>query len=910
MTALSAMSRHARPADQDSLEPLDEIEAMLGACLARPEAEWEQAVAEVCRSHPDQATALRSRFAALQRIGFADQQAAPAEDLALVKALAEREPEAAAALAEAAGVDAASIPGLAPPADRRLGACVGNRYRLLARLGQGAMGTVYHARDEDLGRDVAVKLLDAQRFADARAEARFLQEAELLAKLRHPAVVTLFDRGRSTDGELFLVMDLLEGVPMARVLQEISDGQRDGEPLRTLLGDAIAERSYVRQVVRWTADLADGLAAAHRLGILHRDVKPSNVFLCRDGRAVLLDFGIATRGGDLTAAGTVLGTPWYMAPEQALPGARLTPALDVYALCSCLYHLLAGRPPFDGEPLAVLARIAREDPPRLSGQRPDLARDLHAIVETGMARSPRDRYASAEALAADLRAFLDHRPVRARPLSAAARLWRRARRRPAMVALGAATAVILALATSVWVLHGFEVRRDRRVAKAELEARLPESLAFEGDPEQRLLECVRPEHRQFLMQLDQIVALDPDDLPPRLWRAALHLDEGEHGAAAADLDHVAATSESPYLRAVAARYRGAAHDVRGTKAIDLADLGVEPLTPADCFVAGFHELRNRHVAGFAKRAEGLLAKAADAYPPARDLHLLALLVRGDYEGDAKLFRAAIDESLRLEGFYGRATARTAAVRGAAQAAIGEYVEAIDNLQLALELRPDRHGPWQNLAVAYQKLGDLEKAEDAVERAHRIRPHFWNTAFLRAQILLARSQFALATDAAAALPETGGPGAAWKKPYLLGCIATYELLASMGGAQASDQSQGLADRALREFDLAAQQPGAEQSRIEVRRAVVRAASSGDAEQACKRLLLQASGEDDAFTLHVLARLLPAKGLSATTVESLRYFLARLAQRKAPQDPSKKTLVDDARQRLVRALAADQPDGARK
>src|SRR5690606_17470339 len=301
------------------------------ACLELPEQEWEAEIERLCARHPEDAPALRRRFAALQRAGLADSGSRQMHDLALVEDLARREPEVASALAEAAGVDPRSVPGLS--ADPRAGTLLDGRYELIARLGAGAMGVVYRGLDRELGREVAIKLLDPARFADAKAEARFLQEAELLAALRHDSVVVLYDRGRSAAGELFLVMELLDGVPLTRVL-EGRIAQTIASAAAALGVARLAETTWVRQVARWGADLADGLAAVHRAGILHRDVKPANVFVRRDGRAVLLDFGIATRGGDLTAAGTVLGTPWYMAPEQALGDDELTAALDVYGLCS------------------------------------------------------------------------------------------------------------------------------------------------------------------------------------------------------------------------------------------------------------------------------------------------------------------------------------------------------------------------------------------------------------------------------------------------------------------------------------------------------------------------------------------------------------------------------------------------
>src|SRR5690606_29711279 len=180
-------------------------------------------------------------------------------------------------------------------------------------------------------------------------------------------------------------------------------------------------------------DVAAGLGAAHAQGVYHRDVKPSNILIPTDLRAVLLDFGIAARAGDpsLTAGETALGTPCYMAPEQATGGQRSAATIDVYGLSATLYHLLTGKAPFDGDAAQVVARLQREDPLPPHVVRPDLPRDLAAIVEKGMAREPRHRYATIRELEADLRAFLAHRPVSARPLSRIARAVRRSRRHPA-----------------------------------------------------------------------------------------------------------------------------------------------------------------------------------------------------------------------------------------------------------------------------------------------------------------------------------------------------------------------------------------------------------------------------------------------------------------------------------------------
>jgi tetratricopeptide (TPR) repeat protein len=913
------MSRSFAPLPDDPDGPLDRVEELLGECLAQPEPQWEAAVEETCRANPDHADTVRRRFAALRSAGLGPSGADRAEDLRVVRDLAARVPEVAAALAEAFAVDPASLREPGAPADPRLGLTLADRYHLEQRLGAGAMGVVYRAHDRELRRAVAVKLLDPALFADPRAEVRFAQEAELLASLRHESVVAVYDRGRSDRGEPFVVMELIDGVPLTRALTALAEGHGAPAQLATALGAHLTEPSYVRQVARWGAELAEGLAAAHARGILHRDVKPSNVFVRDDGRAVLLDFGIATRGGDLTAAGTVLGTPWYMAPEQADARAKRTAALDVYGLASCLYHLLCGKPPFDGEPLAVLARLQREDPPRLSAQRPDLPRDLTAIVEVGMARAPTDRYADGAALAADLRAFLAHAPVRARPLGRIGRFWRQIKRHPARAGLVATALLGTGLAVALAAANARESARNAAARKTTLWASLPGELAFEGDPQQRLLAVVRPEHDAHVAELDEILTVDPRDLATRLWRAALHLDAGRHDAASRDLDELQRQAESPYLRAVAERYARANRAAAGTQAIDLTDLGVDPSTPTDCFVAGFHELRNRQVKGFAERAFTLLERARESYLPARDLHLLAMLVRADYEADQKvrrgLFERAIEESLRLEGLYGRPTARTLAVRGTALVALERPRDALDPLQRALELRPDRHGPLQNLAVAWRDLGDLEQAALYLERAHRVRPHFWNTGYLRAQILLDKGDFAAARGVAEGLSAepTAGPGAEWKRPYLLANIGLGELFAICAdGAKIDGNARALRDQLaagiVDQLD-AAGRAGAAAPALEARRALAKALAADDRDTASGILLDQlVRGREDALAMRNLTLLWPKAELSPRLAAYVRVLLALTAKRRAPQDRRSQAALDAAiahLQGIISPPAKDSP-----
>lgn len=802
-------------------------------------------------------------------------------------------PELADAVAEALGL-AAEIPRITEATrstDPLRGRVLGGRYRCEARLGTGAMGLVYSATDLELRRPVAVKILDARLFHDETAEQRFLREAEVLASLDHDHVVAVHDRGRSEDGTLFLVMDRLEGASLAAVLAEQAEHEAgDGAWLQGLLGaDAPPPEPPLRLAVRWAADLAAGLAAAHARGILHRDVKPSNVFIRSDYRCVLLDFGIARRTGDpeLTLTRTVLGTPWYMAPEQAAGGAAAGPSVDVYGLCATLYHMLTSRPPFEGEGTEVLVKLQTEDPVPACRLRSDLPRDLQAILEKGMERDPRRRYPGMVELERDLRAFLDHRPVSVRPLSPMGRLARRVRRRPARTLALAATVMAAGLLLILGPAALRQVAREHQEEKQRLLATLPQLIALEGDPRQRMVAALRPEREESIALLSRILELDPDDVPARLLRAALCFDQGRREESAADLRRLADRTESAYVRALARRYLEAEPRDDGWFEVDLKGLP-EPQTAQEHFVAGFHELRNRHVPGFAQRAEAHLRLAMHDYLPARDLRLIALLALAERERDRARRRAlhaeAYDEAVFLEGRYGRPTARTRATRGVSLLARGRYAEAEQPLLDALRLRPARHGPLHNLGVVYRRLGKLDLAERYLKQAFALRPYFWNTIYTLAQVQRDRGRFDEALRTARSIPDD--ERSVWMRPFLVGNILTTRAIAALrrGDTGATRQDAGAAvakfDRALSAESI----PPHWAHRVRVTRAIAQGLRDQDLGTAVDQMLnLLQSDPRNPYAIGDLATLLPRGGLDAEATWYLRLFLRRLAASLAEGDP---------------------------
>lgn len=758
-------------------------------------------------------------------------------------------PHLARPLAEVLGL-AADLPLLQAEAvrsDPLAGMVLADRYLLDTCRGRGAMGVVYSAQDRELQRTVAVKILDARLFRDEQAEQRFAREAQALATLRHEHVVTVFDRGRTPEGIHYLVMELLQGATLANLIERAAGHDDPCAAVSEALGTPLAEPHWPRLCATWAAAIAHGLAAAHAAGLVHRDVKPSNVFVRSDGRPVLLDFGIAAQdtGERLTATQTTLGTPWYMAPEQvrATPSAA-APTLDVYALGATLYHLLAGRPPYEGDAAAVLAALPTRDPAPLAAQRQGLPRDLVAIVDQCIERNPAHRYESGAALARDLDAFLAHQPVTARPIGAFARrlrTWRRAPARPIAILALLLLVVVAAVATPY-----YRAQRDAefRQQKDALYATLPSVLAIEGWPDERTLTELAGEHRDAISLLDEILALDPEDLPVRLWRAALHLDLGDRRRAGDDLQRLADAAGGGYLAALAQRYLRADAAALGSMAVDTRELP-EPRTPQECYVAGFHELRAREQQGYAERADALLERASADYLPARDLRLLSLASRAETtpqpQRDA-LIDLLYDETVALEERYGRQTARTQAMRGVALILRKDYAGCVPCLERSLELRPERHGPHQNLGIAHLRMGDLDASQRHLDAALRLRPFAWNTKYTLAQLAQARGDFAAAYAWAERVGTEGPFGQNWKQPNLVGNIAVDEAIRLL--RVDNDASRAAAERSIAAYDRALAIVNSKRMRERRQLAVaLQAGSLNEALQLFASMLLDGDGSID-------------------------------------------------------------------
>jgi WD40 repeat protein/tRNA A-37 threonylcarbamoyl transferase component Bud32 len=352
---------------------------------------------------------------------------------------------------------ATTVPDAPGFADPTAGTPTVRGYEILSTIGHGGMGIVYKARHRDLHRVVALKMLRGNALDDAEFRERFRSEAEAVARLQHPHIIQVFEIGTVEPqlGDLyprpFIALEYVEGGSLA---------------------DQVGKPHTPDFAARMVEKLARAVEAAHRVGVIHRDLKPANVLLTTDGEPKIADFGLAKHVGarDVTGrfqtqAGVLLGTPEYMAPEQAT-GDLSTPASDIYALGVILYELLTGRVPFDAvtpvQTLALARGVEAVPPRRLN---PSVPRDLETICLKCLEKEPRRRYASAEALADDLQCFLADRPIQARRMGDLERIWRWGRRNPVMASLIAAVSGLF-LTIFVLVLSGYRRSEQARIELA------------------------------------------------------------------------------------------------------------------------------------------------------------------------------------------------------------------------------------------------------------------------------------------------------------------------------------------------------------------------------------------------------------------------------------------------------------
>jgi TolB-like protein/predicted Ser/Thr protein kinase/Tfp pilus assembly protein PilF len=352
-------------------------------------------------------------------------------------------------------------------------------YELLEEVGRGGQGVVFRARQKSLDRIVALKVISLGQWASEAHLKRFRREAHAAASLDHPSIVPIYEVGER-DGSCYFSMKFVEG------------GQLDEVVRQTPMS--------IRQAAELIAKVARTVHYAHEHGILHRDIKPGNILLDRNGEPHLTDFGLARlldTQSSVTRTIDVLGTPSYMAPEQAAgETTKLSKATDVYGLGAVLYQLVTGQPPFAGGTTYETIRLLRDTdprPPRLLN--PKLGREVSTICLKCLEKDPKRRYSSALALAEDLEHWLKHEPIQAKRSGFFTHAWKSVRRKPAIAALIAAlVALAAALGWNVWESELFRAAPEKSIAVLPFEnlSRDPENAYFaDGMQDEILTDLVR-----------------------------------------------------------------------------------------------------------------------------------------------------------------------------------------------------------------------------------------------------------------------------------------------------------------------------------------------------------------------------------------------------------------------------------
>ncbi len=534
-------STDAARADTD---PLDEV---LAKCLRQPAHVRARALDAACAANPERADELRRRLALLRALGLAD----------------------------AAGAE--SDPDVREP--RSFG-----DFELGEVLGVGGMGVVHRARQISLDREVVVKLVrpDLAHFANSRE--RFRREAEAVAKLSHPGIVPIHLVGEH-DGVPYFAMEFVDGFSLAERLEEL-EGRAPEGLLGADLAPGFVGRGWVAACLEVARQIAETLAHVHSRGILHRDVKPSNVLLTAEGRARLVDFGLHVIAGDenprrerLTREGAAPGTLLYMAPEQLERG-RYDVRSEVYALGVTLYELLTLQPPFRGADRSSTERLVRAgaaDPIRPRNRA--VGADVEAVVRKALSVDPARRYPDAVAFGDDLSRALEGRAVQARPDSVAYRVRRWAIRQPALATAGAAAALLAVVAPTVVIVQQREnnarlqrALSDERLARLEAE----DLTAFVVDVLQSADPNVSDDNQAMRRVLEQGVARASERLAERPGRRGVVLSVlGRiHGSLGLDEEGVELlTTAVTTLAAEHERLRasGAPEDVLRIARLDLAE---------------------------------------------------------------------------------------------------------------------------------------------------------------------------------------------------------------------------------------------------------------------------------------------------------------------------------------------------
>jgi serine/threonine protein kinase/Flp pilus assembly protein TadD len=640
-------------------------------------------------------------------------------------------------------------------------------YRIVREIGRGGMGVVLEAVEEPLGRRVALKILPPEHLSSSVARERFRREAKLASQLDHSGIATVYGAGIDAE-EPWIAMRFVEGESLAHM---IAQARELGHDCVRLHSSAASGRENVLRVARCVAEVARALQYAHERGILHRDVKPSNVLITPEGTPVLLDFGLAigaeSDAPTLTRTGQTAGTPAYLPPEL-ISGERARPDEqgDLYALGVTLYECLTLRRPFEGPTQVALYRaIVSGTASDVRARSRDIPRDLAVVVATAMERDPARRYASAAALASDLEACAAGRPILARPLSLHGRALRWARREPRQALLAsllASAMVVTALLAGSWWSS-----RDRVLAADRMDG----DRRFEQDLQDGYAELATRRSENADRYFAHALTLRPDSIEALVGRALVAIEDNRDDEAARLLSRAPNSPAMEAMRSVASG---------GRPAVELGADWLASASSIELFVDGLRITKQAERASRGDRkplyqlASARFAEAVNRSPGARAFYQVKRAFAARDAGDEAGVRSAAaalatlwPDSARAVFTAGNALNkydRDASQRllqrsveldptwGPPHQLLGnahyfdkEYDDAIRELSEAIRIDPRDADAFNTLALANQTVGCLDVARAAFESALALRPGMFE-AWANLGVL----EFARQDDAAAEL----------------------------------------------------------------------------------------------------------------------------------------------------------------
>jgi len=598
------------------------------------------------------------------------------------------------------------------------------RYEILERIGEGATAVVYRARDRELGRPVALKLLRQTAGMNEVARQRFRREAQAAAGLAHPHVIAVYDAGE-VEGRLYLVMELVDGNPLDELLRKKSLG--------------------LKEHVQILEKVASGVAAAHEKGIVHRDLKPANIMVTASGAPKVGDFGLAhliDSTAELTRTGAALGTPLYMSPEQAKGRVHeISPRTDVYALGAILYEMLTGKPPHAADTIVDLYKKIESDevtPPRKV--RAEAPSDLETIALKALEKNPDRRYPDARPFAHDLERYLAGQPIQAKPVAPIVRVARKvARFRNALLAGLAATAVLGSAA--VWFLRTREALQQyhaayqsgmdlwtRAVGAARADRRASGELSTQSAAHFERAAGMLADRPEPWLMIGRCRLLGGDGAAAeRAWAEALRRDP-RFGPALFD--------RGMYYAGTYARLRIPAPARAGSGRIRFG--AARPETPDEkewrikgeaalqgaAGAAGLGDAERRFLKGVLAYGKGGYAEAALALEPYAaanpwDSRVLALLGGACYyAGEFAKAETHLSQALLIDSHPELYRAR-AYVRYS----LGRFAEALADADACLQAKAEDPGALCDRALILQAMNRLEEAEREDTRAIQKHPGF-------------------------------------------------------------------------------------------------------------------------------------------------------------------------------------------